>query len=173
MRNAAVGAEALEATVRIVNANQIEWSSQSSPSGKFSRAGKKLSEALGRDRRSTDVNHRHPFDVEITRVPPGAASCPYHAHSAQWEFFHVISGGGTLRHASGRRAIEAGDAFIFKPNEPHEIINDTAADLVMFVVADNPLGESCYYPDSKKWAVKSPEYRLVRSESLDYYDGEE
>ena len=70
-------------------------------------------------------------------------------------------------------SIEAGDAFIFKPNEPHEIINDTAADLIMFVVADNPLGESCYYPDSKKWAVKSPEYRLVRSESLDYYDGEE
>ena len=43
----------------------------------------------------------------------------------------------------------------------------------MFVVADNPVGESCYYPDSKKWLVRSPERRLIRSESLDYLDGEE
>jgi uncharacterized cupin superfamily protein len=159
--------------MRIVNSDQLEWSAQSSPSGKFARAGKKLSEALGRDRRSTDVNFRHPFDVEIQRVPPGSASCPYHSHSAQWEFFHVISGIGTLRHAGGREAIAAGDAFIFKPDEPHQLINDSAADLVLYVVADNPLGESCHYPDSKKWAVKSPEYRLVRGEPLDYYDGEE
>src|ERR1700685_542235 len=132
----------LVARMRIVNSDQLEWSAQSSPSGKFARAGKKLSEALGRDRRSTDLNLRHPFDVEITRVPPGSASCPYHSHSAQWEFFHVISGIGTLRHAGGREGIAARDAFIFKPDEPHQLINDSAADLVLYVVVDNPLGES-------------------------------
>ncbi len=159
--------------MRIVNSNDVEWESRSSPSGKFARAGKKLSEALGRDRRSTDLNERHPFDVEITRIPPGASSCPYHSHSAQWEFFHVVSGTGTLRHADGRVAIAAGDAFIFKPNEPHQLINDSADDLIMYVVADNPIGETCFYPDSGKWAVKSPEYRLIRSAPLDYYDGED
>ena len=41
------------------------------------------------------------------------------------------------------------------------------------LVAYNPLGESCHYPDSKKWVVRSPERRLIRSEPLDYYDGEE
>ena len=46
-------------------------------------------------------------------------------------------------------------------------------DLVLYVVADNPTNESCYYPDSKKWIVYSPERRLMRSEALDYYDGEE
>jgi hypothetical protein len=49
---------------------------------------------------------RHPFDVEILRVPPGKAPYPYHSHSAQW-------------------------------------------------------------------LVYSPERRLVRSEALDHYDGEE
>jgi uncharacterized cupin superfamily protein len=159
--------------VRIVNTRTVEWSSQASPTGKFSRAGKKISEALGRDRRSMDLNERHPFDVEITKVPPGAASCPYHSHSAQWEFFQVISGKGTVRHSDGTNAIEPGDAFLFKPNEPHQIINDGADELVLYVIADNPVGESCYYPDSDKWAVKSPEYQLIRGRPLDYYDGEE
>jgi hypothetical protein len=41
------------------------------------------------------------------------------------------------------------------------------------VIADNPIGESGYYPDSKKWIVRSPERRILRSDALDYYDGEE
>ena len=159
--------------MRIVNTNDIAWSSRSSPSGKFARSERPISEALGRDRRSTDLNERHPFDVDITRIPPGAASCPYHSHSAQWEFFHVLSGTGTVRHAGGTRAVGAGDAFIFKPAEPHQLINDGTEDLVVYIVADNPIGESCYYPDSGKWAVKSPEYRLIRGEPVDYFDGEE
>jgi uncharacterized cupin superfamily protein len=69
--------------------------------------------------------------------------------------------------------IEPGDAFIFKPGEAHQIVNDGDADLVFYIVADNPIGESCHYPDSGKWLVRSPERRLMRSESLDYFDGEE
>jgi len=57
--------------------------------------------------------------------------------------------------------------------EPHQIINNGTADLVLYVVADNPIGESCDYPDSNKWSVPMPEHRLLRSQSLDYYDGEE
>lgn len=87
--------------------------------------------------------------------------------------YHVISGSGHIRHAGGTSAIDAGDALVFKPNEPHQLFNDGSRDLVYYVVADNPIGESCYYPDSNKWAVKSPEYRLIRSVPLDYYDGEE
>ena len=32
---------------------------------------------------------------------------------------------------------------------------------------------SVYYPDSKKWGVRSPERRLFRGEALDCYDGKE
>ena len=63
--------------------------------------------------------------------------------------------------------------FATLPGEPHELSNNGSQDLVLYVVADNPIGESCYYPDSKKWLVRSPERKLVRSDSLDYYDGEE
>jgi len=156
-----------------VNTVQIQWDSQRSPGGKFARDQKRISEALGRDPKSTDLNKRHPFDVDITRIPPGVASCPYHSHSAQWEFYVVISGSGKVRHAGGMVDIASGDAFLFKPSEAHQLINDTDKDLLLYVIADNPVGETCHYPDSEKWAVRSPEYRLVRSESLDYYDGEE
>ncbi len=136
-------------------------------------AGKQVSEALGRKPQSTDLLERHPFDVEICRLPPGATPCPYHSHSAQWEFYHVISGTGIVRHEGGTTAIGAGDAFIFKPGEPHVITNDSAQDLVLYVVADNPIGESAYFPDSKKFSLYSPRTMRVRAEPVDYYDGEE
>ncbi|MBV8171341.1 MAG: cupin domain-containing protein [Candidatus Eremiobacteraeota bacterium] len=161
-------------SLKIVNTADVEWvTEQASPGGKFQRAGQKISEALGRDRRSTDLSQRHPFDVEITKVPPGAASGPYHSHSAQFELFLVIAGSGVVRHADGTDTVKPGDAFLFKPNETHQIINDGAEDLVYYVIADNPIGETCYYPDSGKWAVRAPEYRLMRGAPLDYYDGEE
>lgn len=146
---------------------------ESSPKGTYEASGLELSEELGRVPTSTDLNERHPFDVEIARIPAGKKLCPYHSHSAQWEFYHVIAGTGAVRHENGLTPIEPGDAFIFKPGEAHQLINDGSEDLVYYCVADNPIGESCYYPDSGKWLVRSPERRLMRSEPLDYFDGEE
>ena len=85
----------------------------------------------------------------------------------------MISGMGFSRDETGNTPIEPGDAFLFKPGEAHQLINNGTVDLVVYVIADNPIGESGYYPDSKKWIVRSPERRLLRSEALDYYDGEE
>ncbi len=145
----------------------------SSPKGKYASADREISVALGRKIDSTDLNERHPFDAEICRIPAGKINCPYHSHSAQWEFYHVISGTGQVRHKDGVTEIVAGDAFIFRPGEPHHFINHSKGDLVLFVIADNPIGESVYYPDSNKWLVRHPERQLIRSESLDYLDGEE
>lgn len=156
-----------------VNTNDIEELAWTSPKGKFAGFGKQVSEALGRDPRSTDMMQRHPFDVEILRVAPGKSPYIYHSHSMQWEFYHVISGRGLVRHQDGTTAIGAGDAFIFKPNEPHQLINDGEEDLVVYVVADNPFGEAHYHPDSGKWSVPIPGRRFLRSENLDYFDGEE
>jgi uncharacterized cupin superfamily protein len=155
------------------NTNQLEEISWASPKGKFAGAGREVSEALGRKPQSTDLMERHPFDVEICRIAPGQTPYPYHSHATQWEFYHVISGRGIVRHKDGTTVIETGDAFIFKPGEPHQMTNNGSEDLILYVVADNPMGESCHYPDSGKWIVRSPERRLIRSEPLDYYDGEE
>lgn len=156
-----------------INTNKLPEEAWSSPKGKFGAASKSVSEALGRKPQSTDLNERHPFDVEILRIPPEKVPYPYHSHSAQWEFYHVISGHGSVRHQDGTASIEAGDAFLFKPGEPHQLINDSSEDLVLYVVADNPIGESVHYHDSKKWMVRSPERRVFRGEPLDPYDGEE
>ncbi len=156
-----------------INTNDLAEESDASPKGKFAYASKGVSEALGRKPQSMDLNERHPFDVEILRIPAGKIPYPYHSHSAQWEFYHVISGTGAVRHQDGTEPIKAGDAFVFKPGEPHQLINDSEQDLVIYVVADNPIGESVHYPDSEKWAVRSPERRVLRGEALEYYDGEE
>src|ERR1700722_79646 len=155
------------------NTNRIEATAWASPKGTFAGEGIQISEALGRKRDSTDLLERHPFDVEILRIPPGKAPYPYHSHSAQWEFYHVISGSGTVRHKDGTDRVEQGDACLFLPGEPHQFFNDGTQPLEMYVVADNPIGESWYYPDSNKWGVGMPERRALRSEALDYFDGEE
>lgn len=156
-----------------INTQQVPEDTWSSPKGKFASCDREISVALGRDPASLDLTKRQPFDVTICRVPAGKAVCPYHSHSAQWEFYQVIAGRGQVRDKDGLTRIEVGDAFVFPPDEAHQVINDTSEDLVMFVVADNPIGESCHYPDSGKWLVRSPERRLIRSEAPDYLDGEE
>ncbi len=159
--------------MKIVNTRNIAPIRWTSPKGTFMGEGIEVSEALGRKPRSTDLLQRHPFDVEILRIPAGKAPYPYHAHSAQWEFYHVISGRGVARHAGGTSPIEEGDACIFPPGEAHQFINNGSAELVLYVVADNPFGEAWYYPDSGKWGVPLPDRRFVRSSALDYFDGEE
>jgi uncharacterized cupin superfamily protein len=144
-----------------------------SPKRKFGTIDQNLSIALGRDPASTDLLKRQPFDVAICRVPAGLSVCPFHSHAASWEFYHVISGTGVSRDKDGPTPVGPGDAFIFAPNEPHQLTADAGEDLVVYVVADNPLADSCYYPDSKKWSVHIPKRQLVRSEPLDYFDGEE
>jgi uncharacterized cupin superfamily protein len=159
--------------MRKVNTTTLEDLEWGSPKKKYRGFGKQISEALGRKPLSLDLNERHPFDVEIMRLGPGDVPYPYHSHSAQWEFYHVISGRGKARHADGTTPIETGDAFIFRPGEPHQLFNDGDEDLVIYVVADNPIGESTHYPDSTKWIVRSPERAIVRSAPIDYFDGEE
>jgi uncharacterized cupin superfamily protein len=159
--------------MRKINSKDLEEFTWASPKGKFQAAGREISEALGGNPAAPDARDRHPFAVEILRISPGQTPYPYHVHSAQWEFYHVLSGRGLARDEGGQTPIETGDAFIFGPGEAHQLINNGAEDLVVYVVADNPVGESSYYPDSKKWIVRSPERRLLRGESLDYYDGEE
>jgi uncharacterized cupin superfamily protein len=161
--------------MRKINTNDLAELTWSSPKGKFAGAGREVSEALGRDPGSTDLTKRHPFDVEIARIAPGEVPYPFHLHGAQWEFYLVISGKGLVRHEGGTTSIEPGDAFVFKPGEPHQLISpaESTEDILLYVIADNPVDESCYYPDSKKWIVYSPERRLMRSAPLDYFDGEE
>ena len=162
--------------MRKVNINEMTEDSWSSPKGKYGGFGKSVSVALGRNDKSTDLRERHPFDLEILRLTPGQTPYPYHSHSAQWELYHVISGTGVVRHKDGTTAIEQGDAFLFGPDEAHTMTNNGSSDLVLLVIADNPIGESGYYPDSKKWLVRSPKRTIIKPQNpdgVDYFLDEE
>ena len=159
--------------MKIINLSEIPESSSTSPKGTFSRTVKDVSVAHGREPDSLDLLKRHPFDIQICTIPPGTSRCPYHAHSAQWEYFQVLSGNGSVRHEGGVSRVGPGDTFLCRPDEPHQLSNAGTAPFVLLIVADNPIGETCYYPDSKKWCIEGTRHRIVRSEPLDYFDGEE
>jgi uncharacterized cupin superfamily protein len=162
--------------MRKVNLSEIKEEAWQSPGGKYAVSFKGISEALGRDPNSLDLSKRHPFDLEWNRVPPGKYNFPYHAHSAEWELYLIISGKGTVRHDSGTTEVVPGDAFIFGPNEPHQLSNAGHEDFVYYVIADNPIGESAYFPDSGKWKVNkssATDRVVLRGKETDYFDGEE
>src|SRR5437868_7851966 len=77
--------------MRKVNLNDVKEEPWQSPGGKYAVFFKGISEALGREPTSLDLSKRHPFDLEWSRVPPGKCNFPYHAHSAQWELYLVVS----------------------------------------------------------------------------------
>jgi hypothetical protein len=69
---------------------------------------------------------------------------------------------------------------LFQPGEAHQLSNAGDEDFIYYVIADNPrsggtTGDSCYYPDSRKWAVTTDgcEEVIVRGTETEYFDGEE
>ena len=161
--------------MRKINLQEVPEEERKSPKGKFHKFVKEISIALGRDRKSLDLAKRHPFDLALVRIPPGKSYCPYHSHGAESEFYLVVSGRGSARDKNGFTEVGAGDAFFFGPGEPHQLTNTGEEDFVYYVIADNPRGDSCYYPDSGKWAVPwdGPEEAIVEGKVADYYEGEE
>ncbi len=161
--------------MKIVNLKDVAERERRSPKGKFHSFSREISVALGREDGSTDLLKRHPFDLTLARIPVGASYCPYHAEGAQWEMYLVVSGCGKVRDADGEKEVRTGDAFLFKPGEAHQLSCAGGEDFVYYVVADNPIGDSCYYPDSGKFAVRkeSDETVLLKGKETHYFDGEE
>ena len=156
-------------TIRL---DDVPWQESKSPTGKYHSFFQDISLALGGKRNVGPWEGGHPFDLQVRRVPPGAAVCPLHAHTAQWELFVVIAGEATVRVGDKRQVVRGGEAFIQPPGTAHQIINTGGEDFVFYVIADNLPVDSTYYPDSKKWAMK-PQGKVFRMAETDYYDGEE
>ena len=166
--------------MRKVNLENIPEQERESPKGKFWRFSKNISIALGREPESLDLSKRHPFDLALVRIPKGKFLCPYHAHAAESELYLVVSGHGSVRNKDGVIEVGPGDAFFFQPGEAHQLWNAGEEDFVYYVIADNPrsggtTGDSCYYPDSGKWAVTTDarEEVVVKGAETDYFEGEE
>jgi len=121
----------------------------------------------------------------VVRLKPGKKAWPYHSHYVNEEFFYVLDGAGTLRHAGEERPIRAGD-FICAPADPaqpHQIINTSDSPLSYIALSTLEHTDIFLYPDSDKYGVwhgKSrvpgdPDSFLVfsrKSSAVDYWDGE-
>ena len=155
-----------------VHIPSIAWAEQHSPTRKFDSSCKNISVALGGIRNGGTWCGGHPFDVQIRRIPPGAAVCPFHSHLAQWELFVVQTGSGTVRTGDGSHAVKTGDVFFHPPGAPHQLANTGPVDLEVLIIADNPPLDAFYYPDSNKWGLRPPGM-YFRLTEVGYFDGEE
>ena len=157
--------------INVADVSEVE---KKSPKGKYCRYSRNISVDLDAKSGHGKQGKKVPFDLMLTRVPPGAIFCPYHAHSAMWEMYLFVSGRGKARDAEGEHKFGPGDTFIYAPGEAHQIFNTGAEDLVYYVISDNPVGDSVHYPDSRKWAVYDKENRfVVQGAPADYWTDEE
>ena len=158
--------------MNLVHLSELPWVEISSPTKKFHSFCRNISIALGGVRNAGPWGGGHPFDLQIRRLPPGAAVCPFHSHFAQWEMFVVLTGTGTVRTSEAHTEVKPGEVFYHPPGAPHQITNTGATDLKVLIIADNPPMDAGYYPDSNKWYLRPPG-KVFRLTDVDYFDGED
>ena len=148
-----------------VHLSEVEETSRVSPKEKYGLSRRDISGAL--------ETEGQPFEVEWVKLPPGKTNFPCHAHQVGREFYMVVSGTGVVRRNEDTFEVAAGDSFIQPPGTAHQIRNPSEAeDLIYYVIADNPVSDPVYYPDSDKWLIRPPGV-LGRMTEATYYDGEE
>ena len=155
-----------------INLSAVPIEERKSPKGRFHLFSQDMARAMKSNNGENSSVDQCPFEVEVIRLPPRAANWPYHSHSAQWEFYLIVSGRGQVRTPARVTEVREGDCFAHPPNEAHQLLNTGAVDLVYYVIADNPASDACYYPDSRKWSLPG-QPKPVRVQPSDYYDGEE
>jgi uncharacterized cupin superfamily protein len=89
------------------------------------------------------------FGVNLTRLEPGAVSALRHAHTKQDEFIYILHGYPTLHTGEGRTKLSPGMCAGFKAGtgNGHQLINETADEVVYLEVGDRTPGDEGSYPD--------------------------
>jgi uncharacterized cupin superfamily protein len=158
--------------VQLTHIPSLPWEEIRSPGGRFHSFFRNISVALGGIRNGGLWCGGHPFDLQIRRIPAGAAVCPFHSHLGQWELFLVQSGTATIRAGAETHVARAGEVFVHPPGEPHQMINHGPDALEVLIIADNPEFDAFHYPDSDKWGLRPPG-KYFRMTEVGYFDGEE
>jgi uncharacterized cupin superfamily protein len=89
------------------------------------------------------------FGVNLTRLPPGAASSLRHAHARQDEFVYILHGSPILHTDEGRLQLSPGMCAGFKAGtgNAHSLINESSEDVLYLEVGDRTEGDNVSYPD--------------------------
>lgn len=122
--------------------------------------------------------------VSLYEIPPGEATFPYHAHTANEEILIVLAGRPSLRTPGGWRELPPGEVVAFPVGEEgaHQIVNRTDEPVRAVVVSTMIAPEVNLYPDSGKLmaATRAPgavgegfQQAFRRDDATDYWQGEE
>jgi uncharacterized cupin superfamily protein len=89
------------------------------------------------------------FGVNLTRLPPGAASSLRHAHAKQDEFVYVLEGEAVLVTNAGETELRPGMCAGFRAGtgDAHHLVNRGARDVLYIEIGDRTPGDSATYPD--------------------------
>jgi uncharacterized cupin superfamily protein len=155
-----------------INLDAIPWVEQRSPKGKYHKFRRSAARAMDGAKAGPRFASPPPFDVELVRLPPKATNFPFHSHAAEWEFYLILSGTGTLRIKRRKMPLASGDCVMCPPGEPHQITNNGRSDLLYYVIANNAPVDVWHYPDSGKWGSRAIG-KFFRLQDADYFDGEE
>jgi len=111
--------------------------------------------------------------VNLSRLPRGRATCPFHYHQREDEAFFILSGRGVLRYGDDVRLIKQGDCVSCPAGTrvAHQIANPFDEDLVYLAIGPNDPNEVVVYPDTGKVMVRSLG-RVGFLENVDYLEGE-
>jgi len=155
-----------------INLSVIPATESKSPKGRYHLFRQEIVQAMKANNGEKTRATPWPFEVELVRLPPRAANWPYHSHSAQWEFYMIVTGRRQVRTPDGKVEVRAGDCLAYPPNEPHQLVNTGAVDLIYYVIADNPASDCCHYLDSDRWSLPG-QPQPVRLQPADHFTGEE
>ena len=89
------------------------------------------------------------FGVNLTRLPPGAATAQRHWHEAEDELVFVVSGELVLVEEGSEVLLRAGEAAAFKAGhaDGHHLVNRSAEDAVVLEIGTRAGEERAHYPD--------------------------
>ena len=91
----------------------------------------------------------------VSSLPPGQFSCPYHFHHSEEELFLVLNGSAILRQGDEFREVFKGDLIFFttSPEGAHQFYNHTQQPFTFLALSTKDPFDVCEYPDSKKIKV--------------------
>lgn len=95
------------------------------------------------------------FGINLTRLAPNSISALRHAHSKQDEFIYILQGHPTLQTDRGRTQLRPGMCAGFKAGtgNGHNLINETAEEVVYLEIGDRTPGDEGTYPDDDLQAL--------------------
>ncbi|TFW22414.1 cupin domain-containing protein [Massilia arenosa] len=112
------------------------------------------------------------FGVNLTRVPPGAASALRHSHTKQDEFIYILEGAPTLVTNAGETQLAPGmcAGFPHGTGDAHQLVNRTDRDVVYLEVGDRTPGDEPDYPDDDVAAHMGPDgkWRFTHKDGSSY-----